>query len=395
MRTKIIYLVTKSNWGGAQRYVYDLATHLPPERFDVAVAAGSPSGEGVSGDGLLFARMAAAGIRTIPLDGLRRDVGPLRDIAACAELVRLFVRERPDIAHLNSSKAGALGAVATAIASLICRKKIRTVFTAHGWGFYEDRARGARAAVFLASVVSSLFQDAIITISAADRRAAESFVPRRKIRTIFNGIGGEDLMPREPARALLSSLCGAPVADDQVLIGTVAELTANKNIPCLIRAYTLIVSRWQSGRGPTPHLMIIGDGEQRHALETQIKDLGMWKHITLAGFHPGAAAALSGLDIFVLPSLKEGVPYAVLEAMSAGLPVVATRVGGLPDMITSGKDGILVPPRDERALAEGIRLLMRDTALRRRIGDAAREKTATKFAFRAMLSSTVAVYDSL
>lgn len=394
MKTKIIYLITKSNWGGAQRYVYDLATQVPPERFDVVVAAGPHTniGVGAGGDGLLFERLDGAGIRTIRLALLRRDISVIREFKALRDLIRLFRVECPDIVHLNSSKVGGLGAVAVKIAALILRKKIRIVFTAHGWGFYEDRRLPARVAIFAASFISAILQDAVITITTADWRAARRFIPARKLHLIFNGIEEKNIMPRPAARDFLAQKIAPPMTDDTLLVGTIAELTENKGLLSLIDAVKILQAQTNI---PPIRFLIIGEGEQRQILEIKIRNQRVERTITLLGFNPDARGALAGLDIFVLPSVKEGLPYAVMEAMTATLPVVATRVGGLSDLITSGKDGILVPPKNPLFLARAIAMLASDPDLRRRLGERGCEKIKTTFSFHAMINATIKLYRDL
>lgn len=393
-RKKILFIITKSSWGGAQRYVYDLATHLSAERFEVAVAAG--------GDGLLFDRLADAGIRAIRLTALQRDIAIGKEFTVLKELIRLFMRERPDIVHLNSSKIGGLGAVAAKIAARIIRRKIRVVFTAHGWGFYEDRPLAGRAAIFAASFIASLFQDTIITINTADFRAARRFIPARKLHLIFNGIAEIDFRARADARAIIAEKIGRPIPDTTLLIGAIAELTPNKGLVHLLDA----IKRILHPAPPTTPLIrtnkrieaehslicIIGEGEQKEFLQKQINSYHLRDHMALAGFIPDAEKYLAAFDIFVLPSLKEGLPYAVIEAMTAGLPVVATRVGGLPDIITSGKDGLLVPSKNPAMLANALAMLAHDPDVRARLGARAREKVRTRFRFRAMMDATIAVY---
>ncbi len=400
-RKKILFLITQSSWGGAQRYVYDIAGHLPPERFDIAIAAG--------GNGLLFDRLADAGIRTIKVRALQRDISLFKEFTTVAELVRLFVAERPDIVHLNSSKIGGLGALAAKIAAMRIHKKIRVAFTVHGWGFYEDRSLVARTTIFLVSFVSSLFQDAVITINTADFRAARRFIAARKLHLIFNGLDAEDFLPADAARDFLTQKIAQSIAPDTLLIGTIAELTKNKGLSHLIDAISKLMLQTRDIRNPTTPLIrankglteqtyqacIIGDGEEKEAIQKQIDALGLDATVFLTGFIPDAEKYLAGFDIFVLPSLKEGLPYAAMEAMAAGVPVIATRVGGLPDLITSGKDGLLVSPKNPAILANALAMLSRDPDMRARLGAAAREKIETTFNFHAMIDATINIYASL
>ena len=141
-------------------------------------------------------------------------------------------------------------------------------------------------------------------------------------------------------------------------------------------------------------LLIIGDGEDRSRLEKQIADAKLQDHVSLAGFISHANQYLKALDVFVLPSLKEGLPYVIMEAMAAGLPVIATNVGGMPDMIADGDVGILVPPKDSQALAKAIETLAANPEKRMALGMRAQETIKTKFAFHDMLNRTIQLYDT-
>lgn len=380
-RKKILFVITKSVWGGAARYVYDLATNLPTDRFDIAVAAG--------GNGLLFQRLRVAGVRAIHIPELDRDIHIGKEFRSFSALLDLFGHEQPDIIHLNSSKVGGLGALAGRIAAWRAKKKTRIIFTVHGWGFLEDRSWLWRGAVFLASWASALFQDKVILIDTADLRAAQKFIPGRKLRLIFNGIDEANFLSRSDGRTFFATALDVPVTDNTIFIGTIAELTANKGLHYLIDAVKLLYPNI-----PPIHLFIIGEGEQRRELEATIKKLDLEHVVTLLGFNTDARLAIAGMDIFVLPSLKEGLPYAVMEAMAAGLPVVASNVGGMPDLISQNETGVLVPPKNPKALAEAITSLAQNPEQRRAFGKRGADTVETKFSLRAMLEKTRQLYET-
>ncbi|TSD04618.1 MAG: group 1 glycosyl transferase, partial [Parcubacteria group bacterium Greene0714_36] len=187
-RRKILFLITKSNWGGAQQYVYDIATNLPKDRFETVVAGG--------GNGILFAKLRDAGIKTISLSGLQRDVAILGEWRAFCEILRTLKKERPDVAHLNSSKAAALGALAVFICKILNPKPStlnpRTIFTVHGWPFLEDRSFLPRAIIFLISWITCFLCDRVILISKKDEETARRFLPRRKNIYIPHGLASLD-----------------------------------------------------------------------------------------------------------------------------------------------------------------------------------------------------------
>ncbi len=298
---KVLYLITKATWGGAQRYVYDLATHLPKDSFEVAVALG--------GDGLLKKKLEEAGIRTISIGSLQRDVSILKEIKALRELVRIFKTERPDVVHLNSSKAGGLGALAARVARVP-----KIIFTVHGWPFGEKRNFFARLMLRLVSHLTGVLSHTVICICDYDLRQVR-FMPGVRAVRIYNGIGpiafssGEIIRKAFPAGAKIT--------------GTVGELTKNKNQQVLVE---------QAKQNPAMFVAIVGEGEDRAMLERKIKEYGLGDRVKLFGFLP-ASEVLKGFDTFALPSIKEGLPYVLLEAKAAGLPIVANRVGGVGEIL--------------------------------------------------------------
>lgn len=378
-KKKILYVITKSAWGGAQRYVFDLATNLSPDRFEVTVAAG--------GAGPLLEKLQKMSIRTIKLPGLQRDINIWKELASFWYLFKIFCSKQPDIIHLNSTKVGILGAIAVKLASFITRHSSFVIFTVHGWSFKEDRSRPVRSLFFLASWFSSFFQDKIILINTADYHTARRFIPQRKLTLIRNGISRIDFLPRDQARAFFTKKIGREFASDATLVGTVAELTKNKGLEYLIEALGQL-------RTQRKFLAIImGDGEEKNILEHKIKELNLAGVVFLQGFVTEAARLVKAFDIFVLPSLKEGLPYVIMEAQNAGLPIIASRVGGLPDLIENGKDGILISPASCLELKESIAKLLDDKLLRSELGFEAYKKFRNKFGLPDMLRSTISVYE--
>lgn len=379
---KIIYVITKSQWGGAQRYVHDLATNLRGN-LDIKVVSG--------GSGLLGEALRRSSIPTTTILGLERDIRPGREISVLMSLIRIFIRERPDIVHLNSSKVGALGAIAARLASLVIGYWPLVIFTVHGWAFREDRPAWQRGLIRIASWLASLFQDRFILISTADYRSAQRFIPERKLVLIPHGLGPVQFLARPQARAFFNGKTGGGIRPDTTLIGAIAELTANKGLGYLIEA---IGQARRLAPGAGLQAVIIGEGEDRRRLGRQIKDLGLSGAVHLLGFTPQASRYLQGLDIFALASVKEGLPYAVMEAMASGLPIVAARVGGLPDLIEDAVSGLLVPPQHPEAMAKAMAEIASRPAWGASLGKRARERVAQSFSMSAMLERTLAIYRS-
>ena len=303
LKKRILFVVTKSNWGGAQRYVYDLATSLPQDQFEIAVALG--------GNGLLAKRLQAAHIPIIQLSYVQRDLSISADAAGCSELYRVIKTFEPDIVHLNSSKAAGLGAL---VARLL--RVPRIIFTVHGWPFEEHRGFVWRIFAYLGSWITALLSHHIIVVSEYDLAIAKRMGLGNKATRIYNGI---DLHFPLGSADVIRHLFPKGVR----ITGTIGELTHNKNQITLIE---------QAKDDPDMYVAIVGDGEDRLYLMGKIEEYGLKTQVKIMGFQ-WASEVLRGFDIFVLPSLKEGLPYVLLEARVAGLPIVANRVGGVGEIL--------------------------------------------------------------
>lgn len=375
-KSKILFVITKSNWGGAQRYVYTLATALR-ETFDVAVAFGG-TGEHSAKEGLLARKLKDYSIRTIFISSFMRDISPLRDIQAIRELTELFKKEKPDIAHLNSSKAGGVGALAARRAGV---KKI--IFTSHGLAYDEDRNPFARFIIFLSTWFTFLLCHEVITISQ-DTFARARRLPfcRNKISLIYNSITPiEGALPSDSARKHLG------LHTEGIVIGTVAELTKNKGLVYLIEAARIL-----KNRGHRFTLAIIGDGEDKESLKAYAITEDVDDMVRFAGFVPNAYLYLNAFDIFTLTSIKEGLPYVLLEAGSLERPVVASNISGALDIIDDGKSGLLFESKNSTDLAQKLELCITNPPLRTLLGKTLAQKIETYFSPQRMLEKTTELY---
>lgn len=301
---KIIFVITKGNWGGAQRYVFDLATNLPKDEFDVGVAFGQ--------EGLLAKKLRDENIALNPILSLQRDVSLSADVRSFFELYRLFKKHKPklDVVHLNSSKAAGIGALAARVAGVP-----NIIFTAHGWPFWENRNPLVKALIWMLSWFTALLSHKVIVVSEYDLRTARKmpFVGRKTTR-IYNGIAPMVLTDAAEIRSYFPG---------KRITGSIGELTRNKNQIALIE---------QARKDPNLHVAIVGDGEDKKFLKDKIDAYGLKQRVVLFGFRE-ARSVLKGFDVFALPSLKEGLPYVLLEAKQAGLPIVANRVGGVGEIL--------------------------------------------------------------
>jgi len=398
MKKKVLFVITKSNWGGAQRYVFDLATSLSPADFDVIVAFGpapapvrdatkatsSPYKQVSNGagghPGQLSKMLLEKSIRTILIPELGRDIRLADDWRAFRALVGLFKAERPDIVHLNSSKAGGLGALAARLARIP-----RSIFTSHGLAFDEKRPALQKILITLATWATILLAHATILISNDTfERARKMPFLRRKVHLVWNGIVSPLFLSKHDARKELRGL-DPQMPEGTRWIGSVGELHPNKDYACAIDCAALLPE--------DTHLVIIGDGEEREALLARAKEKGVGRRMHLLGFIPDAAKYLRAFDVFVLPSQKEGLPYVLLEAGLAYIPVVASDTAGVKDIILDGFTGLLVPPHDTHALASALERAFGDATLARSLKDELLKRVQQTFSFEKMMEKTIALYE--
>lgn len=368
--SKILYVITKASWGGAQVYVHDLAIATKERGHDVAVAYGTP--------GELVARLDSHGVRTIEVPGLSRDVRARSDAGAFGALFTCIRNERPDVIHVNSAKAAGLGAFAARIARVP-----HIIFTAHGWAFNEERPAWQKLLIRFFSGLTVYLSHKTICVSHAVRRDI-AWLPfsTSKAEVVHNGITCAPLLPRDEAQEKL-----APGMHDRVWIGMLSELHPTKRIVDAIFAVRTIVQTH-----PNALLVILGEGEERSRLEQTIQTLGLAEHVRLAGFVPNGPSYLQAFDVFLHTSASEALGYAVLEAGCASLPTVATRVGGIPEIITDGESGLLVPPREPHKLAEALLKVLDDAPLREKLGAALNSTVTSKFSKQIMIDRTLGVY---
>jgi len=350
---RVLILITLAEPGGAQTYIAQLLPALAA-RCEVVVAA--------YGDGPLRDAAREAGVRFVGLRHVRRALRPGRDLLGLLELLALIRRERPDVVHANSSKAGVLGRVA----ALLMRVPVR-VFTVHGWAFKAYAGLPSRLYLWADRLMSPL-TSATICVSETERAAglaARTCRPRSTV-VIPNAVDVE-AAPR------------AGGDGDPPRIVTVGRLAAPKDALTLVRALALLDQIRFSA-------LLVGDGPDRAGVEAEVRSLDLEDRVELAGSRADVPTLLAAADVFVLSSRSEGAPISILEAMAAGLPVVACDVGGVGELVADGETGLLVPPAEPARLAEALRRLLADPELRRRLGAAGRARARERFdlpAFRA------------
>lgn len=315
-----MFLITKSNWGGAQRYVYDLATNLSTDQYDVTVALG--------GDGTLSKKLTVANIHTVPINQLTNTLSPHALLRIIAEIRSVLKTEQPDILHTNSSIAGFAGVVAGRLVRIQ-----NIVFTAHGWAFNEDRPLWQKIVFKFFHWLTIIFSHQTITVSETLQRQMDWPLTTSKMTTVSLAINPPQYISRSEARTKLA----AEYSDATFWCGTIAELHPIKNHRTVIAALPKLVEKY-----PQLKYVIVGDGECRQVLETQVKQMQLQSHVHFTGHIDNAARYVTAFDVFLLPSLSEAAGYVLHEAGHAGVPIIASRVGGIPELVTDNTVGTLI-----------------------------------------------------
>lgn len=350
--------VLVANWlssrGGEEKHVIDLATYLsvkPGVELFLAVPASSP----------WSAEIGSLPGKTV----LDTRYSSKADLASILRLIRYLRRYRFDVVHVHGARAGWLVRLAAILVGyrrviwsmhLLIRDHVsRQPSWTKGVYFAIERFLNRRTARIIA-VSEDLRRGVLGTDPALDAAT---------VITVANGIS--DPQPCEPA------LLPFPRTGSGLVCAAVGKLQHEKGHDVLIEAVALIPD------AERPIAMIVGEGMLRGSLESRIRESGLESHVHLLGFQNNVIGLLTTADIYVMPSRYEGLPIALLEAMALGKPIVATAVNGIPEAIRDGENGLLVPSEDPAALAEALRRLGRDPALRRKLGDGARKSYLERY----------------
>lgn len=371
----VMFSITKSNWGGAQRYVYDLATNLPPHLHAVVV---------VGGEGELVTRLRARGVETYTLSRMHRDVRMSDEVRTFLDLLRLIRHIHPDVMHLNSSKAG-LGALAGRLVGVR-----RIIFTAHGWAFNEERPRWHKALLRCVYWFTMMLAHHTIAVSEAVRSQVvrwPGIAPR--ISVVRLGITPPLFLSRTDARNALIVRCPRlrNVSPYTHWIGTIGELHPIKGHRYVLEAFAQNPAIQDSCV-----FVLLGDGELRDTLNTYIQAHNLERCVTLCGHVSDAALFMRAFDVFVLPSLSEAGAYVIHEAGAAGIPVIASKVGGIPEIVEHNISGILLPPKDSKVIAKALSIITTDLEKGDALGVALQERVLRERTLPEMIENTMCFY---
>ncbi|MFH0755642.1 MAG: glycosyltransferase [bacterium] len=398
-KKKLFICITKSEpWGGAQKYVFDIAINIPKDYFDINVLLG--------GIGILKKKLDDAGVRNILLKNSQRNIDIKKEIILLFELIELFKKEKPDIVHLNSSKMGFIGALAIRIICIFyklptCRNFGRQVsykpviiFTAHGWAFNENRNFFSKLFLKILHILTILLCNKTIAVSEETKKQIGKIFSK-KIVVIKNGLGEIELKDKSFARENLSlkireknSKADLILSKNPVWIGTISELHTNKGLTFAIEAISKI-------KNNNIIFVIIGEGEKRKELEELAVKLGISNKVFLIGQIDSAETYLKAFDIFTLTSITEALPYVLLEAGYAKLPVIASNIGGIPEIIENKKMGILTHIRNSEEIKNSLEYLIKNPEKAKVLGDSLKEKISKNFTQKNMLEKILALYKNV
>jgi glycosyltransferase involved in cell wall biosynthesis len=371
--------------GGPALHVAYLTEGLRKRGYDTTLVAGSLArGE----DSMAFVA-DAHGVEIVRIDELGREISPLRDLMATIRLARLIRKERPQILHTHTAKAGTVGRVAARLAG--SRKPPIIVHTFHGHvlrGYFGPvRSRLFRLLErWLANGTTALVA---VSPQVRDDLVALGVAPLERFVVIRLGIELDERVASEQnGRAESRRYLG--ISGDRFAVGWIGRMTAVKRTDDVLIAFKKLRED-----GIDAVLCMVGDGPDRVLLEQRARELGVTRDMVFLGYQEDVGPFYAAFDALVLPSGNEGTPVTVIEALAAELPVVATRVGGVPDVVRDGEDGFLVEAGATDDLAERLGRLARDPELRARMGKKGRERVLPRYAVERLVDDVDELYRSL
>ena len=386
---KVIHIITRFDKGGSAENTFLTLRGLDRSKYDLTLIMGAldesnrEDREWKSVQANL-SEAEKAGVRIIPLPGLIRNLHPGCDVKAFFGLLRILHEEKPHIVHTHTSKAGFLGRWA----AWLCRVPV-IIHTPHGhvfWGYFGPWK--TRCFVLLERWTARITRT-IVTLTPQERDDHLRFriAPEEKFAVIHSGVDLPlfDAAPHDrfKIRAELD------IPPDHLIIGTAGRLTPVKgHIHLLEAAVKILATR------PDTTFVFLGEGELKMRLLEQAEALGVANKVRFPGWRPDVAAVMSVFDVFVLPSLNEGMGRVLIEAMALSMPIVASRIGGIKDLVTNGGNGMLVPPGDAAAIASAVLALLGNDQKRLAMGSEGR-RMAGNYSAQRMVKKIEALYDQL
>jgi len=382
---RVLRVIGRLNVGGPALHVLYLAAGLADLGYDTTLVAGRVA-PGEDSMGFMAERL---GVPVVHIEQMQRDLSPVGDAIAILRLARLIQRIRPSILHTHTAKAGAVGRLAALLAGG-SRPPI-VVHTFHGHvlrGYFDPvRTAGFRLLERLLARTST----ALVAVSpqVRDDLAALGVAPRERFAVVRLGVElAERVAAGEQQRDESRRLLG--IARDRFTVGWIGRMTKVKRTEDVLLAF-----RRLRESGVDACLCLVGDGPDRPAVERRAHELGIMRDTLFLGFQENVGPFYAAFDVLLLPSANEGTPVSAIESLAAGRPVVATRVGGVPDVVRDGEDGLLAEVGAIDDLSAGLARLAADPQLRERMGSSGRGRVLQRYGVGRLVDETDLLYRSL
>ncbi len=381
---RVLRVIARLNMGGPALHVAYLSAGLAPRGYETTLVAGTLA----RGEGSMAYVAEDLGVRILRLDALSREISPFRDAISVLRLARLIREQRPQILHSHTAKAGTVGRLAALLAG-DARPPI-VVHTFHGHvlhGYFGplksqafrvlERLLGRMTTRLIA--VSPQVRDDLVSLGVA---------PAEKFSVVRLGVELGERVRTQVVGADARARLG--IAPERFVVGWVGRMTGVKRTDDVLESLHRLRER-----GVDAVLLMVGSGPDHDHVEQRASALGIVRHCYFLGYQEDVSGWYQAFDALILPSANEGTPVVVIEALAAGCPVVATSVGGVPDVVREGVDGFLVPVGDVEQLAERLARLARDPELRARMGEAGRASIPARYAVERLVADIDALYRSL
>ena len=384
---RVLRVIARLNMGGPALHVAYLSAGLEHRGYRTTLVAG----ELARGEASMAFVAQERGVRIVRIPQLHREITALGDAVAVARLVSLIRRERPHVIHTHTAKAGAVGRMAALLAGGSPRPIVVHTFHGHVLRGYFGPVR--TTAFRLLERWLARASDALVAVSpqVRDDLVALGVAPAEKFAVLRLGIEvGERVAAADNGSIRKEARKTLGLRDGRFVVGWIGRMTAVKRTEDV-----LLGLRALRERGVDAVLCMVGDGPGRGEVERQAHELGLARYCLYLGYQEDVAPWLAAMDAFVLPSGNEGTPASAIEALAAGKPVVATRVGGVPDVVREGETGFLVDPGDVEALGDRLARLAHDPELRERMGRAGRRQMPSRYAVDRLVDDVDRLYRSL
>lgn len=376
---RIVHLQLLPLLSGVQKVTLDEFTKLDRKKYELTLVCKE--------SGPLVDAVSSLGVKCEYIPNLTREISPKADLKAFLELVKCFKRLKPDVVHTHSSKTGIVGRLAAWVARVP-----NVIHTVHGFAFPFANSVLVRYFYFIAEFVGGILSDKVVVLNVTDYNYAikNLKIPKHKVHLIPNGVNIDAFgMKQEVREAYRKNVLGN--ADQEpICIGMVGRLWAQKNPLCLVEAAKKVFEKTNL----PVKFFFAGDGELKDEVEAKVKEYQLTDKVQVLGWRSDVPVLLSSIDVFVLPSLWEGMPLAILEAMASSLPVVVSDIPGNHDLVDHNNTGLLFEANNADDLSVQLLKLIEDSSLRQRLATAARIKVSNAYSLSHRLTKITELYDA-